>query len=60
MAKVERGVSALLESQEPTVLAAWLARLKDEGALHSGRMREGELVRSVPAPAAPGAGHRPR
>lgn len=43
MAKVERGVSALLESQEPTVLAAWLARLKDEGALHSGRMREGEL-----------------
>jgi rsbT co-antagonist protein RsbR len=43
MAKVGRGVVTLLESQEPTVLSAWLERLKEEGALQSGRMREGEL-----------------
>ncbi len=35
--------SELLNAHEAEVLQQWLQQLKDDGALHSGRIREGEL-----------------
>lgn len=35
--------SQLLNAHEAELLQQWLQRLKDDGALHSGRIREGEL-----------------
>ena len=35
--------SQLLNAHEAEVLQQWLQRLKEDGALHSGRIREGEL-----------------
>lgn len=36
-------VSKLLTAHEPEILTEWSQRLKDDGALHSGRIREAEL-----------------
>ena len=36
-------LSTLLEAHEAEVLGLWLQRLKDDGALHGARIREGEL-----------------
>lgn len=36
-------VSKLFAAHEPEILAEWSQRLKDDGALHSGRIRETEL-----------------
>ena len=35
--------STLLDAHEPEILADWVQRLKGDGALQSGRIREGEL-----------------
>ena len=35
--------STLLEAHEAEVLQAWMQRLREDGALHSGRIREAEL-----------------
>ena len=35
--------STLLEAREAEVLQQWMLRLKEDGALHSGRIREAEL-----------------
>ena len=44
MAKpAKQAISALLDTHQADVLQAWLQRLKAEGALQSGRIREGEL-----------------
>ena len=44
MAKpAKQAISALLNTHQAEVLQAWLQRLKAEGALQSGRIREGEL-----------------
>ncbi|MFY9478814.1 MAG: STAS domain-containing protein [Aquabacterium sp.] len=37
-------VSKLLTAHEAEILSEWGQRLKDDGALHSGRIREGELT----------------
>jgi rsbT co-antagonist protein RsbR len=36
-------ISTLLNAHEAEALQQWMQRLKDDGALHSGRIREGEL-----------------
>src|SRR5262245_51475941 len=35
--------STLLDAHEPEILADWIQRLKTDGALQTGRIREGEL-----------------
>src|SRR4029450_4284244 len=35
--------ATLLEAHEPEILADWMQGLKTDGALQTGRMREGEL-----------------
>ncbi len=37
-------VSKLLTAHEAEILSEWTQRLRDDGALHSGRIREGELT----------------
>jgi rsbT co-antagonist protein RsbR len=39
-----RNVSKVLSAHEAEILREWMQRLKDDGALQSGRVREGELL----------------